>query len=101
MEELGIEAAEPAAGEPAETGGERAGGGTAATVATEAEAEEALPGADEFQLSRAFYEAYKAYRDLIQAPAGEEVPKAEELEELSAKLKAIGWHVHRLRLFSP
>jgi len=75
------------------------GAALAEEVAKEAEAETIPHETDEYRLSHEFYDAYKAYSELIQAE-GSSVEQ-EQIEELASKIKAIAHHVVRLRLFSP
>lgn len=72
---------------------------TTATAATAAEAEAAVPDADEYSLAREFYDAYKSYSTFIRTEA--KSPEQQDLDDLSSKLKAIAFYVRRLRLFSP
>lgn len=69
-------------------------------VASAEEAEAQIPDADEFVLSKEFYDAYKAHHELLRR---QDAPKAApgELDGLAAKLRSIAFHVARLRLFSP
>lgn len=62
------------------------------------QAEAVLPDADEFSLSREFYQAYKSYSTFLRS--ADKQPEQTDLDDLAVKLKAIAFYVARLGLFS-
>mmetsp|Transcript_28015 Transcript_28015/g.64660 ORF Transcript_28015/g.64660 Transcript_28015/m.64660 type:complete len:357 (+) Transcript_28015:67-1137(+) len=54
---------------------------------------------DTEQLSKAFYDGYKTYNQLL--GEGADIPGQENLDELFALLKSIAWRARELHLFSP
>jgi hypothetical protein len=61
---------------------------------------EIVAEADEFNLGKAFYDAYRQYDKLLK-DSGDATPAQEDLDKLLTELKAIAWRVDQLRLFSP